>query len=166
MDIRDHSFGPGIPKHFEVSGIQDAAQQFYNEIFLMPDLVLHLLDAKLHVYSHTESSKIVGFFEIYGTRLYDLPYDLVIPANSVVTHANDVTEVKCTADQFRDGQLLQVHEGVAVHTGIHNFLDRSKMLRQPTPFTLYCRVTLLIDPLGCIERLEFDAVQRSEICQR
>ncbi len=71
-----------FPKFIQLQGRHLVAQYWYNKVQTVPDIAYTLLNSKVHTWSNTECSKVVGNFTISATRLYDVPHATLMMVGS------------------------------------------------------------------------------------
>ncbi len=68
-------------RNTQLSGMAVFLQFWFNRMTLVPDGVVQINDVKVVTRSDTEDSRVICGFSFDGTRLYDLPYETVMPSD-------------------------------------------------------------------------------------
>jgi hypothetical protein len=75
-----HSPYPDVPTFMKIDGLAVFLQFWYNRIQVVPDMCYRVSDAKVVTFRDSEESRVECAFELFGTRIFDVPFDTVLPS--------------------------------------------------------------------------------------
>jgi len=129
--------------NIDLSGLQLVGQFFYNKMQLMPDAI-HMLPMHCQVVTFPDAtSKIVAYMEVIGTRLFDVPLDILIPSE-------DPSENNMTIVSKSTKQSVGVVDATIVDR-----LRGLPVLSVPVETKCMAHMTMYLNPQKEIKKFEF-----------
>jgi hypothetical protein len=179
---------PDIPNYFEFVGSAVFLQFWHNRTYLSPDMCMRLTDTRIVSHSQTRESRVECNFEVKGTRLFHLPFDIIIPSSDeqtkLIENSNKKRELKPNkkrkTDPSFDGYGLCNNEIVYQHhllpdisdilnnlEGTHLFEDSriqrairaAPRLAEPEQVCVKGIITMFLDSNKVIKALQFEAIK-------
>jgi hypothetical protein len=71
---------PNMPSFFQFDGLAVFLQFWFNRMHLAPDMCFRMKDSRIISFATTDESRVECDFELNGTRLLDVPFDMIIPS--------------------------------------------------------------------------------------